>query len=331
MRNSRLPRLLRLLSLLQSRRRLNPGDLAQELEVRERTIYRDLEALRLAGVPLHFDKEADAYRINGDYFLSPVQLTLQEAMAMSILASQLGRQRQIPFLESAAQAMTKIRCRLPPMIQDQLADAGGHVQMRTARSAAQEGSDGHYDLIQRAIAAGRKLRCMYDHGTPRRDRTPFLFRPYKLSFEQRAWFVIGLSEKRGETRWLKLNRILSLEQTNLPYMIPDGWTLEKSLGLAWCMIRGKPRCKVAVEFDADFARTVADTRWHSTQKITHRPDGSCLFECEVDGLDEIVWWILGYGPHARIIQPPELREKACDLICRTARQYGEQTFDGVSM
>ncbi|MCC6422357.1 MAG: WYL domain-containing protein [Phycisphaerales bacterium] len=326
MRNSRLPRLLRLLTLLQSRRRFNPADLARELEVKERTIYRDLDALRLAGVPLHFDREADAYRINGDFFLPPVQLTFQEAMALSILSSQLGRQRQIPFLESAEQAMNKIRCRLPQVVQEKLAATDGRVRMRTARSAHQVGSDGHYDLIQRSIAAGRKLRCVYDHANRRRDRSPFLFHPYKLSFEQRAWYVIGLSEKRGEERWLKLNRILSLEPTNLPCKMPDGWTLEKSLGLAWCMIRGKPRCKVAVEFDADSARTVADTRWHPTQKITFRPDGSCLFECEVDGLDEITWWILGYGPHAHVLRPDELCDKIRDMIHRTAEKYEEPAF-----
>jgi proteasome accessory factor B len=66
---------------------------------------------------------------------------------------------------------------------------------------------------------------------------------------------------------------------------------------------------------------MAETRWHPTQTIKHYSDGSCLFECEVDGLDEIVWWILSYGPHARILRPPALRDKARALIAQTARLY----------
>jgi predicted DNA-binding transcriptional regulator YafY len=76
-----------------------------------------------------------------------------------------------------------------------------------------------------------------------------------------------------------------------------------------------------VEFDAPFARAMAETRWHPTQTITPHPDGSCLFECEVDGLDEIVWWILGYGPHARILHPTALRDMARDLINLAAQLY----------
>jgi predicted DNA-binding transcriptional regulator YafY len=66
---------------------------------------------------------------------------------------------------------------------------------------------------------------------------------------------------------------------------------------------------------------MAETRWHPTQTITPHPDGSCLFECEVDGLDEIVWWVLGYGPHAHVLRPTALCDLVRDLINHTAQLY----------
>jgi len=72
---------------------------------------------------------------------------------------------------------------------------------------------------------------------------------------------------------------------------------------------------------ASFAQTMADTRWHPTQEIEEHPDGSSTFRCTVDGLDEIVWWVLSMGPHCVVKSPPELAQRVRDLADRTAANY----------
>jgi proteasome accessory factor B len=47
--------------------------------------------------------------------------------------------------------------------------------------------------------------------------------------------------------------------------------------------------------------------WHKTQKTEFEDDGSLLFRARVSGLSEIVWWILGYGDQAEVLQPKKLR------------------------
>jgi len=84
------------------------------------------------------------------------------------------------------------------------------------------------------------------------------------------------------------------------------------------------RYAVAIRFDREAGRNMADTLWHATQTIEWEPDGSCLFRCDVDGLDEIVWWVLGYGPHAEVIAPADLREKVCELAEGTCNVYRRQ-------
>jgi len=105
-------------------------------------------------------------------------------------------------------------------------------------------------------------------------------------------------------------------------MIPDDWTLEKSFGCAWRMMRGDRRYHVRIIFDREFARNVADTLWHPTQTIELLPDGQCEFKCRVDGLDEIVWWVLGYGPHARVLEPAELVKRIVHMAARMQKVYG---------
>lgn len=267
-------------------------------------------------MPCHFDAEAGGYRINGDFFLPPVQLTLAEAMALSVLGGQVARGGQVPLLGDAWRAVEKVRSQLPAGIREELAGTDEHIRVQAARVSPQDGCHETFETLRRSIAKRRKVRCVYNRvdGKSTGDRgKAFLFRPYSLFFNQRAWYVIGHSERRGGERSLKLNRIRSLAPTDRPYAIPLGWTLEKSLGRAWRMIRGERRHIVQIRFDGEFGRNVADTLWHPTQTIEWQPDGSCLFRCEVDGLDEIVWWVLAYGPHAQVLTPAELRDRILSM------------------
>ena len=75
----RVARLLRLITVLHARTAQTPKQIARELEVSERTVYRDLNALANARIPCRFDGEAGGYRIGENFFLPPVQLTLGEA------------------------------------------------------------------------------------------------------------------------------------------------------------------------------------------------------------------------------------------------------------
>ena len=319
MANVRLARLLRLLTVLRARTVRTARQIARELEVCERTVYRDLNALELAGVPYRFDREDGGYRLDGDFFLPPVQLTLSEALALSVLGSQLAGQKQLPFLQDAWQAVTKVRSQLPIAIREELSQSDGSVRVQTARVSPQVGCESDFETLRRAIAQRRKVRCSYDGG--KNARTPFLFRPYALFFGQRAWYVVGHSEAAGAERSLKLNRLKEVTPTDRPFMIPDGWSLEQSLGCAWRMMRGGRRHHVVIRFDKEVGRNVSDTLWHPTQKVSADSDGSCRFECEVDGLDEIVWWVLGYGPHATVVEPAELSEMAQTLSFETCALY----------
>ncbi len=314
----RVARLLRLITLLRARTAPTLIEFARELEVSTRTIYRDRRALEHANIPCRFDKEIGGYRLGEDFFLPPVQLTLGESMALSVLASQLAGRKQIPFLEDAWRAVTKVRSQLPAAIREELAGSDGNVRVEGTRVSPQSGCEPHFEMLRRAIASKRKVRCAYEgvkHG-----KAAFLFWPYALFFCQRAWYVIGHSESADAERSLKLNRLSKVEPTERPFAIPDGWTLEKSFGKAWRMMRGGRLFQVKIQFDGEFGRNVADTLWHATQRITWA-GGVCLFECEVDGLDEIIWWVLGYGHHARVLAPPELVERVAKSAELVGKQY----------
>jgi len=340
---SRVHRLLKILTLLQSGGRWNADRLAVECETSRRNVFRDLRMLSAAGVPWFYDPETRGYRLSRDFFMPPVELTLDEALALAVLGEKVGGDEQIPLLRSATRAVAKVRSQLPATIRDQLGEMEAHLELRLAASISGDSIGDVYERVRQAIAGRRALRCTYEapprperidrwtvpHSAGRQGGRPgcangeesFLFRPYCLFFSQRAWYAIGYHTGRRAVRCLKLNRFSSVVPTDVPYGIPKSFSLKSYLGNAWRMIPGDKTYAVELHFDAAFAENIADTHWHDTQEITWLGDGSILFRCKVSGLDEIVWWILSMGPHCVVRRPAELAKRVHELARATAAHY----------
>ncbi len=335
---SRIHRLLRILTLIQSEKGWNARRLAEECGTSERNVYRDLKMLDGANIPYYFCEETNGYRVRRDFFLPPVDLTLDEALALAALGEAVSEQEQLPMLLPARRAIQKIRGQLPHSVREEIGELDGLVEVKLAATQAGEAIADVYETVRGAIARKRVLRCCYESqsaaraGNGARDPDPsppetFLFKPYCLFFNQRAWYALGHHGNRGEVRCLKLNRFTVCQSTDQPYAIPEDFRLTHHLGNAWRMIRGDRTWDVRLRFDRGFAETIADTHWHPTQEIDEHDDGTITFRCRVDGLDEIVWWVLSMGPHCRVDAPDELAERVATLARDTAALYARDAGD----
>ncbi len=72
------------------------------------------------------------------------------------------------------------------------------------------------------------------------------------------------------------------------------------------------------------AQNVAEVTWHKTQQLTFNKDGTLDFQVTVSGLNEISWWILGYGDQAEVLKPPELRSLIAQRVERMAAMYKDR-------
>jgi len=335
--------LLQILTLLGSGGKWNADRLAAECGTSRRNVFRDLQMLSAAGVPYYYEKETGSYRLGRDFFMPPVELTLDEALALVCLGEKVGGGEQIPLLRSAARAVAKVRSQLPLSIRDRLEEVEPHLELRLAASISGDSIADVYERVRQAIATRRALRCTYEapprpeqidkwmgaplagprsgQAGPEDGTASFLFRPYSLFFSQRAWYVIGHHSGRRALRCLKLNRFSSVIPTDVGYEIPKSFSLKSYLGNAWRMIPGKTTYAVELHFDAAFAENIADTHWHDTQEIEWLEDRSILFRCKVSGLDEIVWWVLSMGPHCIVRRPPELARRVHALARAIASHY----------
>ena len=82
---------------------------------------------------------------------------------------------------------------------------------------------------------------------------------------------------------------------------------------------------VKIHFSRDTARYIKERTWNKTQRIADHPDGSVTLEMETSGDLEIKQWILGFGPEAKILSPPELQDSIAEDIRKMQTVYGGST------
>ncbi|BAM02927.1 helix-turn-helix transcriptional regulator [Phycisphaera mikurensis] len=319
--NDHLKRTLRLLVHLQAGGAMTTAQIAETLGTTPRTARRYLEKLREAGVRFEPGKPG-THRLGRGFWLQPPDLTLEEAAALT-LASEVGNALPTPLDRPLREAARKLRAALPAALV--AADGEATPAVSLAPSPREDGvADDVYARLDRAIRERRSAACLYESLT--KPPESFRFDPWELHFSRRAWYVTGLHHgrgERGEARNLRLSRFTRVELTDTRFEVPESFTMARHLGSAWRMIRSPDGRidEVRVRFLPAFAETAEATLWHPSQESAWHDDGSVTLSFRVDGLDEILWWVLGYGPGARVEAPPALRERVAAKLEEAAAAY----------
>jgi proteasome accessory factor B len=120
-------------------------------------------------------------------------------------------------------------------------------------------------------------------------------------------------------RLFALERIRGIEVTRQRFEIPEGFQPEAHFGNAFGLVSDTPM-NVRVRFSPEVAHTVKDRVWRPGQQLKTDNEGRVTIEFVAAGEMELVSWILSYGMHAEVLDPPELRQEVKRQI-REMRQY----------
>lgn len=320
MKLTKTQRLIRVVQLLQAGRRYGVSQLARELAVSRRTVFRDVKTLVQSGVGVRLDPGSESYALDHATYLRPINLSLQEGLVLMLLTRKFASNRMMPWADAAVSAALKVESVLPENVREPCGELLDAIQVddeQTSDAAAV--GDVMLHLAQ-AQASRHKVRIHYDSLGERREIQTTL-RPYRVYFRGRGWYVVGHSEMHREVRAFKLERIVRLSVLAHRFRLDPQFDLRKFYGNAWHMIRGRPRHHVEIHFSRKVAGNVDEVAWHPTQRTRRRSDGSLVFEVEVDGIEEISWWVLSYGDQAVVTEPAELRRLVTDHARNLVRYY----------
>jgi proteasome accessory factor B len=306
--------------MLQSGRAYAANELAEELEVSRRTVFRDLNMLEMAHIPYFYDADRKGYRISRHFFLPPVNLTLPEALAILLLAGRLRGARHLPLMSHSAKAALKLESALPAPIRQHVGSILDRMSICLGPLSDHNSVEAIFEDLASAVAEQRICQMEYhSFHEGRMIRTEV--HPLRLAFIGRAWYLIGHSAMHGEVRTFKVIRIKELTLTDRKFPSRDERDLEDYFGSAWRMIPEGKIHDVHLHFEPMVAGNVAEVQWHESQRIEWNEDGSLEFHVKVDGLREIAWWVLGYGDQVEVIAPAELRRRVSDTAAAMVGKY----------
>ncbi|MCA9055453.1 MAG: WYL domain-containing transcriptional regulator [Planctomycetaceae bacterium] len=318
----KIRRLIKLLECLQSGRDYNARDLAEICGVTRRQIFRDLKALQDSGISVLFDESRGSYRVPHPTFLPAAELTLEESLTLLALAANLGDpQDGIPLQEAARDAAVKLSSNLPAHLRQYVGDLTDSIRVYSPQPARLDNARDRLNLFHRALHEHRKVRLRYQSLFEQTEIST-LISPYRLFFCRHAWYVVGRSSLHRAVRMFHLGRIQSCELTEDGYQVPERFSLKRHLGNAWQFIRVRePDTKVRIRFQPLVATNVSEILWHKTQRLTWNDDGTLDFEVRVSGINEISWWVMGYGDQAEVLEPQSLRDLLAQRAARVHKQY----------
>ena len=319
---AKIRRLLHLLERLQSGRIHNAKELAEFCNVSRRTIFRDMKTLQESGISVLYDSSKRGYWVADGPFLPPTDFTLAETLSLILLAQEFGEKMTgVPFQEIARDASLKLQSNLPNHLRHYVGELTEGIRMNVEPHAELADSRQHYEQMLEAVTSRLKIRIQYN-SLHEQKQIQTLLSPYRLLFKRRSWYVIGRSSLHRAVRTFHLGRILDSQLTEDEFTIPVRFNLQNYFGNAWNMIRERgERVEVVVRFQPLVAHNVAEVTWHKSQRIAWNTDGSMDFRVVVDGINEISWWILGYGDKAQVLRPSSLVQIVKKHIDRMAEAY----------
>ena len=219
----RADRLFQIVQLLRRRRRATrAADIARHLGISERTVYRDIRDLVLAGTPI--DGEAGVgYRLRPGYDLPPLMFDREEIQAL-VLGARIVRQFGDPALARASDAiLNKVASILPndlaPLLEDTRLFVPGIVSAKESAAAL--------GVARGALIERRKLRLRYaDAKGAGSERT---VRPLGIFFWGRTWTLAAWCELRTDFRNFRLDRVTDASALDEKFTDEPGRTLRDML------------------------------------------------------------------------------------------------------
>jgi predicted DNA-binding transcriptional regulator YafY len=295
-------------TLIASRRGKSAPDLAKALGCHPRTVYRDLEALQVAGFPIYTEKigaKSLWSLLDSARHSIPIPFSLSELMALYFSRGMMRILRNTVFYDSLETLFAKVKATLSPEYLQYLDQIEYGLEVGTKPYKPYGELKDLINQITQAAVQKKYIEIEY-YTMSRKKNTRRKVAPYKIWYFDGAFYLVGDCGLREDVRIFALDRIKSFQQIDEHFETPSDLNIEEFMKSSFGVFHGEP-VSVKIWFDADIAGYIREKQWHETQSIQLQEDGSIVFEATVAGTEEIKHWIMNWGSNAVVLSPESLR------------------------
>lgn len=304
-----IDRLIQIIFLLLGHESRTAKQLAKEFGVSTRTIYRDINILSAAGIPILSQKGyggglslLEGFSLDKSYFTEAEQSNIVQAL-------QILKSSNYP---DADKALNKVAGLFSHNLQSQW------LEIDLSYWGSPEKERNNITALERAVI--NKYVITFTYFNSELTITDQRVEPLKLLFKSHAWYLIAYSQKRGEIRTYKMSRIRDIQITNQIFdrQLPEDFSITPVYREEWKIpvfilhFSEKIAYKVYDEFQEEYIKKLDD----GTLEVTFRYQLS----------DWTFLYLLSFGEYVEIIEPPEAREMLKEKARRIYSLYqGEKS------
>jgi predicted DNA-binding transcriptional regulator YafY len=309
-------RLLAIVLELQSKGVLRAEDLASSFETSTRTIYRDIQALSEAGVPI-VGATGLGYSLMEGYFLPPVSFTVEEAVALLIGTDFVEQKFDTDYGTKAQSSKRKIEAILPESVRRETSRVRSTIRLLAAdaRNGGQEKES--IETLRQAILEERKVRFHYSKNRPEADGNRHSVRtvaPYGLVLAHGSWILIAHCDLRQELRHFRLSRMSGLTVLEEQFTFPPDFNLQDHRPAE------DRHVFVRIQADLDIAFKVKESNSFYMEAFEDHEDGLYI-TFRVRQPEELLHWVLGWGADVVVLEPESLRNRVREEAEKMLKRY----------
>ncbi len=294
-------RLLTILELLQSHRQMSGSQLANRLEISERTVRRYIVMLQDMGIPIEAERGPDgAYYLGRGYKLPPLMFNNAEATAL-VLGLLVMQAFQLPVEMVAIEgALAKTERVMPKALLDQVRALQEAITFNVAPPPALL-QPGFVSLLSVAVHKQQRVSLRYLAFSG--EESARLFDPYGIVYYQGYWYTAGYCHLRKELRTFRIDRMVTVEQLDQSFERPTDFDALQHVHSVFATMPGTYPVEIVLQTTLAQARQLLPPAAGSLEEAA---DG-VIWRREAYELESIAHLLLRFNFPVTIRQPTELR------------------------
>lgn len=324
----RAARLIKLVLLLQSRPSMTAAELARELEVSERTITRDAQALSEAGVPVYADRgRAGGYRLIGGYRTRLTGLARGEAEAL-FLSGVPGALRDMGLEDAASAARLKVSAALLPSLRDAPRAAGQRFHLDAPAWFDEPETPELLPAVAEAVWDDRRITACYRRGDRSGTAVERELEPYGLVLKAGVWYLCARVPGPGSFRVYRIDRFSAVTPGAERFSRGDGFDLpgfweERAEQFARSLLRAEVVVRLSPEGVRRLPYVVDPASARGALDGSGAPDGGgwVTVTLPVESEEVAHTQLTGLGPEVEVLSPAALRDRFAGDATRLAALY----------
>jgi predicted DNA-binding transcriptional regulator YafY len=322
----RASRLISTLLLLQTRGRMTARQLADELEVSVRTVYRDVEELSASGVPIYADRGVHGgFQLVEGYRTRLTGLTAEEAEAL-FLSGYPGPAAQLGLGTVLAAAQLKVLAALPPELRSRASRIRQRFHLDAPGWFQEPEAAPHLQPIAEAVWSDRRLHMHYRRVSDDGDVVERVVDPMGLVLKAGVWYLVARADSGYRT--YRVSRILDLDLMPDRFERPDDFDLAEHWDRSVAAYEESlPSFTVVVRVRGDGLDRLPDVigPGPARQAIAAAgdPDGAgwLTLAIQLEDVWHAVPQLLRLGADAEVVEPAELRQAVSETAGAIVARY----------